>query len=57
MSSFAAVQVGGVGDVADGADIGADLRPHNITDMLAFLNLSSFLIDLLPQCGAEDFAR
>lgn len=37
------------------ADIGAGLRPQNMADMRAFLNLSGFLTDFLPLCGGQPF--
>ena len=37
------------------ADIGAGLRPQNLADMRAFLNLSGFLTDFLPLCGGQPF--
>jgi hypothetical protein len=37
--------------------ISTDLRPHNLADMRAFLNLSGFLNELLPQCGASPLTR
>lgn len=37
------------------ADIGEGLRPQNMPDMRAFLNLSGFLTDFLPLCGSKPF--
>lgn len=51
------LQAGGAAEADSGADFDRDLQPHNAADMRAFLNLSSFLVDLLPQCGADHFAR
>ena len=33
------------------------LRPHNMADMRAFLNLSAFLTELLPLLGPQLFSR
>lgn len=38
-------------------DVLAGLRPHNLADMRAFLNLSGFLTELLPLLGPELFKR
>lgn len=37
------------------ADIGIGLRPQNMADMRAFLNLSGFMTDFLPLCGGQPF--
>ena len=42
---------------ADDLEVPAGLRPNNMADMRAFLNLSAFLTELLPLLGPEAFSR